>query len=193
VTHYPCCGATGVDGPAALPGVAHAVRLSARTVRSAPGPGRPGDDPVVLREIRRFRTTLLIKGVVIAAVGVAWSSRRASRWVPAPVLAQIIAWYLMDYRANRVITAREGRRQLVRGKRQAVTAEHDAAAATRRSSLGCGCCLPVLVVVAGAVLGVIRYPDLPDHCGAFRTRRRANRFAPNRSAACSRSCSSRPA
>lgn len=136
--------------------------LSARTVRfGVRVPDDRVDDPVVQREIRRFRTALLITWVIIAALGVGLIYTAGVALVPAPVLAQIIVWYLLYYRANRVITAAKDEGEWFASKRQAVTAD-----TTLRSDPPkfpwTWLLLPALVVVAGAVLGVLRYPDLPD-------------------------------
>lgn len=153
--------------------------LSSRTVRF--GVRVPDDrvaDPVVQRETRRFRTTLLIAGAIIAAVGVGLVLTAGVALVPAPVLAQLIVWYLLYYRANRVITAAKEEGGWFAGKRQAVTAD-----TTLRSDPPkfpwAWLLLPVLVVVASAVLGVIRYPELPDPMPMhFDINGVADRFAP---------------
>jgi uncharacterized membrane protein len=153
--------------------------LSTRTVRfGVRVPDDRVDDPVVQHEIRRFRTTLVIAGVIIAAVGVGLVLTAGVALVPAPVLAQLITWYALYYRANRVITAAKDEGQWFAGKRQAVTTD-----TTLRSDPPkfpwAWLLLPVLVVVASAVLGVIRYPDLPDPMAVhFDADGVANRFAP---------------
>ena len=153
--------------------------LSTRTVRfGVRVPDDRVDDPVVQQEIRRFRTTLLITGVIIAAVGVGLIYAAGVALVPLPVLAQIVAWYLLYYRANRVITAAKDEGEWFAGKRQAVTAD-----TTLRSDPPkfpwAWLLLPVLVVAASAVLGVIRYPDLPDPMPVhFDVNGVANRYAP---------------
>ncbi|MEV6611356.1 DUF1648 domain-containing protein [Kutzneria sp. NPDC051319] len=152
--------------------------LSARTVRfGVRVPDDRIDDPVVRREIQRFRTTLLLSGVVTAAAGVGLILTAGVALVPAPLLAQVIVWYLLYFRANRVITAAKDQQQWFAGVRQGLVAD-----TTLRSDPPkfpwLWLLLPVLVVVVSAVLGIIRYPDLPDPMPVhFDAAGNANRYA----------------
>lgn len=153
--------------------------LSARTVRfGVRVPDDRVDDPVVQRETVRFRGTLLIGGVIIAAAGVALILTAGVALAPAPVMVQIIVWYLLYFRANRAITAAKREQDWFAGVRQGVTAD-----TTLRSDPPkfpwLWLLLPILVVAVSAVLGVIRYPDLPDPLPVhFDAAGAANRWAP---------------
>jgi uncharacterized membrane protein len=153
--------------------------LSARTVRfGVRVPDDRAEDPVVQRETRRFRTTLLISAVAVALVGVGVLLTAGIALVPAPVLAQIIIWYLLYYRANRAITAAKRDQGWFAGVRQGVTADTTLRTDPPRFPWA-WLLLPVLVVAVSAVIGILRYPSLPDplpvHFDAAGT---ANRFAP---------------
>lgn len=153
--------------------------LSARTVRfGVRVPDDRVEDPVVRRETRRFRTTLLIWAVAIALAGVGLILAAGIALVPAPILAQVIVWYLLYYRANRAITAAKRDQDWFAGVRQGVTA--DTALRTNPPKFPWAwLLLPALVVAVSAAIGILRYPGLPDplpvHFDAAGT---ADRFAP---------------
>ncbi|GAA3433562.1 hypothetical protein GCM10018954_031660 [Kutzneria kofuensis] len=153
--------------------------LSARTVRfGVRVPDDRVDDPVVQRETTRFRTALLISGVIIAAAGLGLIFTAGVALVPAPVLAQVIVWYLLYFRANRAITAAKQDQNWYAGKRQGVTADTSLRSDPPRFPWA-WLLLPILVVAVSAVLGIIRYPDLPDPMPVhFDAAGNANRYAP---------------
>jgi len=163
--HYQCCGANMVlTAPAALTwSVAHAVAVarSGSASRRHGTRARVDDAGGAAGKNQAFSArTLLITGVVIAAVGVGpGPQRRASRWCLRRCCADHRPGYLSDYPRHRVINGRErtkGQSSRASGSRDG---GHDAAAAARRSSLGCGCCCPGWWSWPRGV-GVIRYPDL---------------------------------
>ncbi len=136
--------------------------LSAQTVRfGVRVPDERVDDPVVLRETSRFRSTLLVSGVIILLVGAGLIYTAGIALVPAPVFAQIIVWYLLYFRANRVITRAKREQNWFAGVRQAVTADTTLRSDPPRFPW-LWLLMPILIVVVSAVIGVIRYPDLPD-------------------------------
>ena len=137
-------------------------KLSARTVRfGVRVPDDRVDDPVVRRETTRFRTTLLISGVIIALIGVGLILTAGIALMPVAIFVEIIVWYLLYFRANKAITAAKRDQEWFAGVRQGVTAD-----TTLRSDPPkfpwAWLLLPVLVVAASVVLGIIRYPALPD-------------------------------
>jgi len=153
--------------------------LSARTVRfGVRVPDERVDDPVVQRETARFRTALLIFGGIIGLSGVGLVLAAGVALAPAPVLATILVWYGLYFRANRAITAAKRDQDWFAGLRQAVTAD-----TTLRSDPPkfpwLWLLLPVAIVAASAVIGIIRYPDLPDPLPVhFDANGVANRWAP---------------
>src|SRR3989442_258575 len=93
--------------------------LSARSVRF--GVRVPDDrieDPVVRRETVRFRTTVLVAGVVIALAGIGLILTAGIALLPAAVLAVLLVWYLLYFRANRAITAAKREQNWYEGVRQ---------------------------------------------------------------------------
>lgn len=153
--------------------------LSARTVRfGVRVPDSRVEDPLVQRETTRFRTTLLISGVIIALAGVGLIITAGIALTPVPVFALIIVWYLLYFRANKAITAAKRDQDWFAGVRQGVTAD-----TTLRSDPPkfpwVWLLLPVLVVAASVVIGIIRYPDLPNPLPVhFDAAGNANRFEP---------------
>jgi uncharacterized membrane protein len=136
--------------------------LSARTVRfGVRVPDERVADPVVRRETARFRGTLLVTGVIIALAGVGLIVTAGVALVPVPVFVQIIVWYVLYFRAHRAIAAAKREQDWFAGVRQAVTAD-----TTLRSDPPkfpwAWLLLPLLVVAASVVIGIIRYPDLPS-------------------------------
>jgi uncharacterized membrane protein len=135
--------------------------LTARTVRfGVRVPDDRVEDPVVRRETARFRTAILVAGVLIALVGVALVLTVGVALLPAPVLAQVIVWYMLYYRANRMITAAKREQDWFGGLRQGVTADTSLRSDPPKFPWA-WLLLPVTVVSASAVIGIIRYPDLP--------------------------------
>ena len=153
--------------------------LSARTVRfGVRVPDDRVEDPVVRRETRRFRGTLLIVGVLIALIGVGLIYTAGIALVPAPVLATVIAWYLLYFRANRAITAAKRDQDWFAGVRQGVTADTTLRSDPPRFPWA-WLLLPALVVAASAAIGIIRYPELPNTLAVhFDAAGNPNRFAP---------------
>ena len=153
--------------------------LSARTVRfGVRVPDDRVEDPVVQKETSRFRTTLLVSGVIIALAGVGLILTAGIALVPVPIFAEIIVWYLLYFRANRVITAAKRDQDWYGGKRQGVTADTTLHSDPPKVPW-VWLLLPVLVVAVSVVIGIIRYPDLPDPLPVhFDAAGNANRFAP---------------
>ncbi|RSM50699.1 DUF1648 domain-containing protein [Amycolatopsis balhimycina DSM 5908] len=152
--------------------------LSARSVRF--GVRVPDDrieDPLVRRETARFRTTVLVAGVVIALAGVGLILTAGIALLPAAVLAMVIVWYLLYVRANRVITAAKREQNWYEGVRQGVTADTSLRSDPPRFPWA-WLLLPLLVVAATVVAGVLRYPDLPDALPVHFSGGTADRFAP---------------
>ncbi|OXM68405.1 DUF1648 domain-containing protein [Amycolatopsis vastitatis] len=152
--------------------------LSARSVRF--GVRVPDDrieDPLVRRETARFRTAVLLAGVVIALAGVGLILTAGIALLPVAVLAMVIVWYLLYFRANRVITAAKRQQNWYEGVRQGVTADTSLRSDPPRFPWA-WLLLPVLVVAATVVAGVIRYPDLPDTLPVHFSGGTADRFAP---------------
>jgi uncharacterized membrane protein len=151
--------------------------LSARSVRF--GVRVPDDrieDPVVRRETARFRTTMLVSGVVIALVGVGLILTAGIALLPAAVLAILVVWYLLYLRANRVVTAAKREQNWYEGVRQGVTVDMSLRSDPPRFPWE-WLLLPVLVVAATVVVGVFRYPDLPDTLPVHFSGGTADRFA----------------
>ncbi|MFC0436817.1 DUF1648 domain-containing protein [Kutzneria buriramensis] len=135
--------------------------LTARTVRfGVRVPDDRVEDPVVQRETARFRTAILIAGVLITLVGIALVLTVGIALLPAPILAQVIVWYVLYYRANRVITAAKREQDWFGGLRQGVAADTSLRSDPPKFPWA-WMLLPVAVVAASAVIGIIRYPDLP--------------------------------
>ena len=151
--------------------------LSVRSVRF--GVRVPDDrieDPVVRRETGRFRTTVLLAGVVIALAGAGLILTAGIALLPAAVLAMVLAWYLLYFRANRAITAAKREQSWYEGVRQGVTADTSLRSDPPRFPWA-WLLLPVLVVAATVVVGVLRYPDLPDSLPVHFSGGTADRFA----------------
>ena len=152
--------------------------LSARSVRF--GVRVPDDrieDPVVRRETARFRTAVLIVGVVVALAGVGLILAAGVALLPAAVLAMVVLWYLVYLRANRVIAAAKREQAWYEGVRQGVTADTSLRSDPPRFPWA-WLLLPVLVVAATVVTGVLRYPGLPDSLPVHFSGGTADRFAP---------------
>ncbi len=151
--------------------------LSARSVRfGVRVPDDRVEDPVVRRETTRFRTTVLVAGVVIALTGAGLILTAGIALLPAAVLAMLVVWYLLYFRANRVITAAKREQNWYEGVRQGVTVDTSLRNDPPRFPWA-WLLLPLLVVAATVVTGVLRYPDLPDTLPMHFTGGTADRFA----------------
>ncbi|MFI9382566.1 DUF1648 domain-containing protein [Kutzneria sp. NPDC052558] len=136
--------------------------LSSRTVRfGVRVPDNRVEDPLVLKETARFRRALVIGGVIVALAGAALMLTVGVAATPAPVIVQIIIWYTLYFRANRAITAAKRDQDWFAGVHQAVTADTSLHSDPPKFPWP-WLLLPVAIVVASAVIGAIRYPDLPD-------------------------------
>ena len=153
--------------------------LTARTVRfGVRVPDDRVEDPLVQRETARFRTAVLILGVVVTLIGLGLVLTVGIALLPAPILAQVIGWYLLYFRANRAITAAKREQDWFAGVRQGATADTSLRSDPPKFPWA-WLLLPVLVVAASAVIGVIRYPDLPGTLAVhFDAAGNPNRFEP---------------
>ncbi|EOD68675.1 DUF1648 domain-containing protein [Amycolatopsis vancoresmycina] len=151
--------------------------LSARSVRF--GVRVPDDrieDPVVRRETTRFRTGVLATAGVLAAAGTGLILAAGIAVLPAAMLAMLVVWYLLYLRANRVITAAKRDQDWYAGVRQGVAVDTSLRNDPPRFPWA-WLLLPVLVVAATVVVGVLRYPDLPDRLPVHFSGGTADRFA----------------
>ncbi|MEV6823903.1 DUF5808 domain-containing protein [Amycolatopsis sp. NPDC051102] len=152
--------------------------MSARSVRF--GVRVPDDrieDPVVQRETTRFRTRVLAAGVVIALAGTGLILAAGIALLPAAVLAMLAVWYLLYFRANRVITAAKREQDWYAGVRQGVAVDTSLRNDPPRFPWP-WLLLPALVVAATVVAGVLRYPGLPATLPMHFSGGTADRFAP---------------
>ncbi|MEV4050046.1 DUF5808 domain-containing protein [Amycolatopsis sp. NPDC049688] len=152
--------------------------LSARSVRF--GVRVPDDrieDPVVRRETARFRTSVLAAAGVIAVSGAGLILTAGIAVLPVAVLATLVVWYLLYLRANRVITAAKREQAWYAGVRQGIAVDTSLRNDPPRFPWP-WLLLPVLVVAATAVVGVLRYPGLPDTLPVHFSGGTADRFAP---------------
>ncbi|WP_103349469.1 DUF1648 domain-containing protein [Amycolatopsis sp. CA-128772] len=152
--------------------------LSARSVRfGVRVPDDRVEDPVVRRETARFRTGVLVVAAVGTLAGAGLVLTAGIAVLPVAVLAVLVAWYLLYLRANRVITAAKREQDWYAGVRQGVTVDTSLRDDPPRFPWA-WLLLPVLVVAATVVVGVVRYPGLPDVLPVHFSGGSADRFAP---------------
>lgn len=152
--------------------------LSARSVRfGVRVPDDRIDDPVIRRETARFRTGVLVAGGIIALAGTGLVLVAGIAVLPAGELAMLAAWYLLYLRANRAVTAAKREQDWYAGVRQGVAVDTSLRNDPPRFPWA-WLLLPALVVAATAVVGVLRYPGLPDTLPVHYAGGTADRFAP---------------
>ena len=161
--------------------VATAWLLPLLTPRTVPfGVRVPDDrvaDPVVLREIGRYRAWVLTGGVLITLAGGALVLAVGTLADLVAVVLLLGGWYAAYYRANRAITAMKSEQNWFGGLRQSVSADTTLRSEPPRFPWEWAA-LPVVVVAATVVAGVLRYPSLPAVMAVHYGPNGADRFAP---------------
>ncbi|HEY3609998.1 MAG TPA: DUF5808 domain-containing protein [Pseudonocardiaceae bacterium] len=142
-------------------------------------PAQHANDPTVVRQTRVYRWRVLISGLAAAGLGVLiYALTGETLLLPLTVLLVVGAWYGCFFLAHHEIQAAKAAGGWYEGLRQGIAV--DTALRTDPPRFPWLWLAPALIVtVATAVIGVLRYPSMPAvlvvHYGA--------RGAPNRLAA----------
>lgn len=125
-------------------------------------PSSRANEPVIARELRRYRWRILIAGIAIAAFALALAN--VTRWsgaiIAAPLLLVVVDW-VCYFAAHERIMAVKHREQWYEGLRQGAAA--DTSFRAHPPSYPWGWALPAIGIwVASLVIGIAVYPRLPD-------------------------------
>ncbi|MFD9738632.1 DUF1648 domain-containing protein [Umezawaea sp. NPDC059074] len=151
-------GVAWVAPALAQPGVVFGVRV----------PGDHRDDPAITGERRRYRVLVAVAGLVVLVGGAVVEAFTA--WIAVLVVvpvAQVAVVGVAYGRAHAVVRRAKESGDWYRGKRQVVVADTPIRSG---GSLWLAALPAVGVLVATVVVGIVRYPDIPDqvtlHFGA---------------------------
>jgi uncharacterized membrane protein len=133
-------------------------------------PAQHLDDATIVRQVQIYRRRVLVSGFVAVGVGFVISRMTGlALLLPLSVLVQVAVWYGCFFLANHEIRAAKAAGGWYEGVRQGVAV--DTGLRTDPPRFPWAWLAPALVViVATAVIGVIRYPSMPPilavHYGA---------------------------
>lgn len=141
-------------------------------------PGERTDEPVIDQELRRYRLLTILSGVVIGAiVAVVTLLTGWQETLTAGILVLIFVQWIWYYRAHRGIVAAKQAGNWFAGLQQGTVV--DTAIRTEPQPYPWLWALPAIgLVVASAITGIIKYPDLPGTLAIhYNTQGVANGFA----------------
>ena len=133
-------------------------------------PAERADDPTVVRATRIYRWRVLVSGIVAGGVGVViYGVTGETLLLPLSVLVLVGVWYGCFFLAHHEIRAAKAAGGWYEGRRQGIAV--DTGLRTDRPQFPWLWLAPALIVtVATVVIGVIRYPSMPEmlavHYGA---------------------------
>ena len=133
-------------------------------------PAQRADDPTVVRQTRIYRWRVLVSGIVAGGVGVViYGVTGETLLLPLSVLVLVGVWYGCFFLAHHEIRAAKAAGSWYEGRHQGIAV--DTGLRTDRPRFPWLWLAPALIVtVATAVIGVIRYPSMPQmlavHYGA---------------------------
>jgi len=129
-------------------------------------PAQHADDPTVARQTRVYRRRVLLGGIAAAALGVViYTLTGETLLLPLTVLLLVGVWYGCFFLAHYEIQAAKAAGHWYEGLRQGISA--DTQLRTDPPRFPWLWLTPALIVtLATAVIGVIRYPSMPETLAA---------------------------
>jgi len=133
-------------------------------------PAQHADDPTVLRATRNYRWRVLVGGIIAGALGIViYAVTGETLLLPLSVLALVGIWYGCFFLAHHEIQAAKAAGAWYEGRHQGISV--DTGLRTEPPRFPWLWLAPALIVIlATAVIGMIRYPSMPEmlavHYGA---------------------------